>query len=102
MSRHRRNDIEKLKTKEGEWIKDNQELKEKNLRYFQKLYTKENFQFKCFLLRKCFPLLSESALKELDSQFLVEEIKSTLFSMAPIKPLNWMAYMQSSFKASGR
>ena len=34
VSKQRRNNIEKLKTKEGQWIEGNQELKEMALNYF--------------------------------------------------------------------
>lgn len=83
--RRRKNRILKLKAESGDWITDSSVLSSMATAYFQHLYSLSNNAPAFALSIGLFPKLPESTLAALQTEISLDEVKSALFEMKPLK-----------------
>ncbi|KAH9670347.1 reverse transcriptase domain-containing protein [Citrus sinensis] len=85
IQRRRRNRIEMIKDDMGNWLLDNNAIKEYVVSYFSKLYTKEDEFYKPYPIRNAFPVFERSQLQGFSLAVDDEEIKNVVFCMKALK-----------------
>lgn len=74
-----------IKDDMGNWLLDNNEIKEYVVSYFSKLYTKEDEFYKPYPIRNAFPVFERSQLQGFSLAVDDEEIKNVVFCMNALK-----------------
>ena len=85
LARRRRNRITTIQNANGEWIVDNEIIKQHATAFFSTLYTSETLAFRPYPVRGCFPILDAVLTQGLTAPIEDNEIRQTIFSMKPLK-----------------
>ncbi|KAH9725610.1 putative ribonuclease H protein [Citrus sinensis] len=85
LARRRRNRITTIQNANGEWIVDNEIIKQHATAFFSTLYTSETLDFRPYPVRGCFPILDAALTHGLMAPIEDNEIRQTIFSMKPLK-----------------
>ena len=85
MARRGRNRITTIVDDNGEWLLENEVIKQHATTFFSALYTSEIVVFRPYLIRGCFPNLNVSSTQGLTAPIEDDEIQQTIFSMKPLK-----------------
>ena len=85
LARRRRNRITTIQNDNGEWLVDNEIIKQHATSFFSDLYTSETLAFRPYPIRGCFPILDAVLTQGLTTPIEDNEIRQTIFSMKPLK-----------------
>ncbi|KAF7811782.1 reverse transcriptase [Senna tora] len=85
MIRRKRNRIEALKNNQGEWVFEDETLKNMAVEYFTSLYTDDMTLQTPYYVDICFPSLDRNELLSCSKMISVEEVKEAIYSMRPFK-----------------
>ncbi|KAG8479043.1 hypothetical protein CXB51_029683 [Gossypium anomalum] len=100
LQRRKFNRIIALRNQAGEWIMDEEDLKQEAVNFYKNLYGKQP-ESAGNIGCGSFPILEPEAIQFLNSPISDEEIKKALFDMAPLKAPGNDRFMLFSIKASG-
>lgn len=84
IARRKRNRIEMLKDANGDWISDDERLKDMAVEFYEDLY-RDDHMANHVELNNLFPSLDETSIRDIHLDLQDWEIKSALFSMGPLK-----------------
>ena len=85
MSNQKRARIDRTKYEEGKWIEEKDEIRNQVANFYNKLFSRDEFQFKGFPLNNYFPSIPDDAMNDIGAPIKLEEVKTAIFRMAPLK-----------------
>lgn len=85
---------------EGDWVTDPTTLKNMAVDFYKNLYTYTS-SYEDFIVKGCFPNLSERDCANLSLDICWAEVRQALFDMGVSKPLVQMGIKLCSFKVNG-
>ena len=85
IAQRRKNRIEVIRDCSGNWLYEEEEIKRHAMGYFSDLFKSESATYQNYLVPNLFPALESYDVDSAAAPLLREEIKSTVFSMKPLK-----------------
>ena len=85
IARRRRNRIEAIRDSSGNWLYDEDDIRRHAIWYFSDLFKNESASYQNYQVLNLFPTLDSYDVDGVAAPILREEIKSTMFSMKPLK-----------------
>lgn len=85
MARRKRNRIDRLRNDSGEWIEDQEQIKNMAVHYFQQLFCEEGSKMLTRGLIRSFPIIDSSLMQSAFKPISGLDVKSTIFGMGALK-----------------
>ncbi|CAL1380726.1 unnamed protein product [Linum trigynum] len=82
--RRRRNKILALRNGSGDWIEDQDALKNLVVQFYESVYTQEEEVYEDLMPKGCFPRLQQSELMQLLHPFCIQDFHKSIFEMKPM------------------
>ncbi|XP_058784715.1 uncharacterized protein LOC131659557 [Vicia villosa] len=102
VSRWKRNRILMLKNDDGEWISEQETLKQHCTEFYKKLFACPSQWCTWYQTPVSYPKLSMEDLNHLNKEIVMEEFKHALFTMKPWKAPGRMVFLQDFIKRLGK
>ncbi|XVE65588.1 hypothetical protein DITRI_Ditri08aG0012200 [Diplodiscus trichospermus] len=100
------NIISLLKNESGEWMSDEEQLRDYVTQFFKEVYTKGENDNPVYGIRNAFPIIVDDKMLELGKEISDKEIKAGMFSMKPLKALGFdgipAIFYQSQWESVGK